>query len=121
MIRPNPANLFIFCEEHPDSINDQELDVQITSTVLGGNWIDLPSNLHNGAGPFSFADGHVEIHKWVGKLVGSAGFINGGSFSQIFPSGSGADSTADLKDLNWVQARTSYPISTANQNGFPSP
>jgi prepilin-type processing-associated H-X9-DG protein len=30
-------------------------------------WRDLPASYHNGAGEFSFADGHSELHKWVNK------------------------------------------------------
>lgn len=58
--RPTPANLWVFVDEHPDSINDGAFfNAQQTY-----EWIDLPSNLHNGACGFSFADGHSEIHKW---------------------------------------------------------
>jgi prepilin-type processing-associated H-X9-DG protein len=28
-------------------------------------WQDLPASYHNGAGTFSFADGHAETHKWL--------------------------------------------------------
>jgi prepilin-type processing-associated H-X9-DG protein len=27
--------------------------------------VDIPASYHNGAGGFSFADGHSEIRKWV--------------------------------------------------------
>jgi prepilin-type N-terminal cleavage/methylation domain-containing protein/prepilin-type processing-associated H-X9-DG protein len=56
----NPVNIFVFLDEHPDSINDgyflnkpDELE-----------WVDLPASYHNGAASVSFADGHSEIHKW---------------------------------------------------------
>jgi prepilin-type processing-associated H-X9-DG protein len=62
---PNPAMLFVFLDEHPDSINDgyflNNADYNIFVT---GNWGDLPASYHNGACGFSFADGHSEIHKW---------------------------------------------------------
>jgi prepilin-type N-terminal cleavage/methylation domain-containing protein/prepilin-type processing-associated H-X9-DG protein len=58
--RPQPANLWVFVDEHPDSINDGcFFNAQRTY-----EWIDLPSNLHNNACGFAFADGHAEIHKW---------------------------------------------------------
>jgi prepilin-type processing-associated H-X9-DG protein len=57
---PKPAHIFVFVDEHPDSINDgyflnkpDELE-----------WVDLPASYHNGAGGFSFADGHSETHRW---------------------------------------------------------
>ena len=122
MTRPNPANLFIFCEEHPDSINDEELQVQIATTSLGGSWIDIPSNLHNGAGSFSFADGHAEIHKWVGRLMSTLTYVQAGDVGEINYEGANqpaADTAADLKDLNWVQARTSAPVNPTIR--YPSP
>lgn len=56
-----PAMLWVFVDEHPDSINDG-----LFSTLSGGNtkWNDLPASYHNGACGFSFADGHSEIKKW---------------------------------------------------------
>lgn len=57
----NPVQIFVFLDEHPDSIDDgyflnkpDELE-----------WIDLPASYHDGAATFSFADGHSEIHKWI--------------------------------------------------------
>jgi prepilin-type N-terminal cleavage/methylation domain-containing protein/prepilin-type processing-associated H-X9-DG protein len=120
MTRPSPANLWVFAEEHPDSINDEGLAVQIADYNIGGYWIDIPSNLHNGAGSFSFADGHVEIHKWLGNVIGKGKFIEGGNVDEAFGANQPpANTQVDLRDLNWVQARTSYP--RAPQLGFPEP
>jgi prepilin-type processing-associated H-X9-DG protein len=123
MVRPKPTTLFVFAEEHPDSINDSTLAVQIGQTDLGGGaWIDVPSNLHNGAGSFSFADGHAEIHKWVGRLMSTLTYVQNGYVPEINYEGANqptADTAADLKDLNWVQARTSAPINPSIP--FPSP
>jgi prepilin-type processing-associated H-X9-DG protein len=57
--RPAPVDLWVFDDEHPDSIND---GWQIT----GGTdaWVDKPANYHGGAAGFAFADGHAEVHKW---------------------------------------------------------
>ncbi|HEY3862233.1 MAG TPA: hypothetical protein VGO59_10120 [Verrucomicrobiae bacterium] len=122
MIRPSPSYLFVFGEEHPDSINDAGFAVQIASIGLGGDWIDLPSNLHNGGGPFSFADGHAETHKWVGSLISHLKFINGpsGNDAAVEPvTGGVVTSIADQRDLNWIQTRTSAPM---NKNiPFPYP
>ncbi len=72
IVAPSPAGLFIFTEENPLSIND---DMFAMSAELS-EWIDYPSNLHNLGGVLAFADGHVEIHKWVGpalRLTGPPG------------------------------------------------
>jgi prepilin-type N-terminal cleavage/methylation domain-containing protein/prepilin-type processing-associated H-X9-DG protein len=58
---PVPANLWVFVDEHPDSINDGWLVEDMTSP---DQWQDVASALHNGACGFNFADGHSEIHKW---------------------------------------------------------
>jgi prepilin-type processing-associated H-X9-DG protein len=125
MIQPKPADLFVFAEEHPDSINDSTFAVEDGQTTLGSAlWIDIPSNLHNGAGSFSFADGHAEIHKWVGRLMSTLTYVQNGDVPEINYEGAGqpsADTAADLKDLNWVQARTSFPINILTAPGFPSP
>ncbi len=67
---PNPSNLYVFLEEHPDGIDDgyfkDSANTNITSSAdwPGGIWGNIPGSNHAGAGGFSFADGHSEIHKW---------------------------------------------------------
>lgn len=67
---PQPANIFVTLDEHPDSINDAYFlnDPSKGAGERGdGSWGDIPASYHNGAGGFSFADGHSEIHKWLGS------------------------------------------------------
>lgn len=68
---PRPAEIFVFVEEHPDSINDGYFLNQAPSYSYGygassleREWIDLPASYHNRAACFSFADGHAETHRW---------------------------------------------------------
>jgi prepilin-type N-terminal cleavage/methylation domain-containing protein/prepilin-type processing-associated H-X9-DG protein len=61
---PGPSDLFYFLEEHPDSINDGEFALTIPTSTLATKWIDVPAKNGNVC-PFGFADGHVEIHKWL--------------------------------------------------------
>ena len=63
---PSPASLWVFTEEHPDSINDGWLTANVTDP---SNWVDLPSSLHDGACCFGFADGHTQIKKWLDKTT----------------------------------------------------
>jgi prepilin-type N-terminal cleavage/methylation domain-containing protein/prepilin-type processing-associated H-X9-DG protein len=58
---PDPAQLFVFLDEHPDSINDG----YFLNKAYYREWIDLPASYHNGSGAFSFADGHSELHGWL--------------------------------------------------------
>ncbi len=57
----SPANIFVFLDEHPDSINDG----WFVNNPTAYTWSDLPASYHNGAGGLTFADGHAEIHKWI--------------------------------------------------------
>jgi len=58
---PSPAALWLTTDEHADTINDAFLIFDVTGAQFG----DLPADYHNGAGSFSFVDGHAEIHKWL--------------------------------------------------------
>jgi prepilin-type N-terminal cleavage/methylation domain-containing protein/prepilin-type processing-associated H-X9-DG protein len=64
MTLPPPAMLWVFLDEHPDSINDGAFAVRMEIPPGGFLWQDGPTTLHNGACGFAFADGHSEIHKW---------------------------------------------------------
>jgi len=73
---PRASEIFVFLDEHPDSINDGYfIDKPPANSYSGGaynqppptdyEWIDLPGSYHNGAGSFVFADGHAELHQWL--------------------------------------------------------
>jgi prepilin-type N-terminal cleavage/methylation domain-containing protein/prepilin-type processing-associated H-X9-DG protein len=65
-----PVKAWVLSEEHPDSINDAAMAVQMAP--LGSKTaqiIDFPASYHNGACGFSFADGHAEIHRWLGSKI----------------------------------------------------
>jgi prepilin-type N-terminal cleavage/methylation domain-containing protein/prepilin-type processing-associated H-X9-DG protein len=55
-----PAQIFVFIEEHPDSINDG----YFLNRDESYRWNDLPASYHNGGANLSFADGHLERHRW---------------------------------------------------------
>jgi hypothetical protein len=60
-IDPSPSLLFVFLDEHADSIND---GFMITDPTQNSTWEDMPASYHGQSCCFSFADGHNEIHKW---------------------------------------------------------
>lgn len=65
---PGAAQTFVFIDEHPDSINDGTFSMHMPSSSLWPSpvtWDDLPASYHADAGCLSFADGHVEAHKWM--------------------------------------------------------
>jgi hypothetical protein len=65
---PHPADIFVFLDEHPDSIDDGYF---LNKAIDGYNyarpaeWTDLPASFHDYATAFSFADGHSALHRWV--------------------------------------------------------
>jgi len=99
---PNPSNLYVMMDEHPDSINDGFFLNNADVPSLA-QWGDLPASYHCGAAGFSFADGHSEIHKWksyrctILPVRLSPGF-------QAFPFSSDANAK---KDSEWITSRTS--------------
>jgi prepilin-type N-terminal cleavage/methylation domain-containing protein/prepilin-type processing-associated H-X9-DG protein len=58
---PQPTEIFVFLDEHPDSINDG----YFLERDYYSEWHDLPASYHNGATAFSFADGHSALHRWT--------------------------------------------------------
>jgi prepilin-type processing-associated H-X9-DG protein len=64
LVTPGPSLIFVWLDEHADSINDATFMLDPGYDQGQERWRDLPASYHNGAGSFSFADGHSEIHKW---------------------------------------------------------
>jgi prepilin-type N-terminal cleavage/methylation domain-containing protein/prepilin-type processing-associated H-X9-DG protein len=64
---PGASNLFVFLDEHPNSINDAAFAVKCDARDGGARMIDWPASFHNGAAGFAFGDGHAEIKKWLDK------------------------------------------------------
>lgn len=59
---PKPSSMFVFLDEHPDSINEGLFLMNLDSP---SSWGDQPASYHDGACSFSFADAHAELHAWV--------------------------------------------------------
>ena len=65
-----PSQTFVILDERQDSINDGTFFTEPDALVNGNAFLeDVPSNRHNHAGGFSFADGHSEIHKWFSAWI----------------------------------------------------
>jgi prepilin-type N-terminal cleavage/methylation domain-containing protein/prepilin-type processing-associated H-X9-DG protein len=63
---PGPSDVWVMMDEHPDSIDDGTL---YTPSYPTTSITELPGNQHGGACGISYADGHSEIHKWIGPVV----------------------------------------------------
>jgi len=105
---PNPLNLYVFLEEHPDSINDGYFkdganpDITSAADWPGGVWGDVPGSNHAGAAGFSFADGHSEMHKWKSTVC----TILPVTFGPL-PHRSLLANPAGMADASWLASRSS--------------
>jgi prepilin-type N-terminal cleavage/methylation domain-containing protein len=95
--RPPPSMLWVFVDEHPDSINDGWLT---DSWPGGGGWGDLAASYHNGACGLGFADGHGEIHRWKDK----------GTMMPVTKNNTRTWSTSAPNDTLWFMERTTAPV-----------
>jgi prepilin-type N-terminal cleavage/methylation domain-containing protein/prepilin-type processing-associated H-X9-DG protein len=62
---PGIADAWVFCEEAYNTINNGCIAWGGSDGPLSSAWADCPASDHNQGCTFSFADGHVEYHKWV--------------------------------------------------------
>ena len=91
------SKLWVLLDECPDSINDGFFSVRMQA---GAKWTDVPASTHNGAGGFSFADGHAEIKKW----------LDGNTLAPVrHRVGMGCPDNEQYSpdDIAWMQQRTS--------------
>jgi prepilin-type N-terminal cleavage/methylation domain-containing protein/prepilin-type processing-associated H-X9-DG protein len=94
---PGPANFYVFVEEHPDTINDGYF-MNRWDVIKWGN---VPASWHNGAANISWADGHLERHRWIANTVRPP--VRGGvGTSGFVPS--------PTTDYLWLRERTSVKI-----------
>ena len=90
----DPANIFVFLDEHPDTLNDGFF----VNRLEDYKWGNLPGSYHNNSCNLSFADGHNETHRWQANTVKPAR-----------PGGAGGISDASPPtDFQWLKDRTSY-------------
>ena len=93
----SPASFYVFVEEHPDTINDGYFMNRWDEI----KWGNLPASWHNGAANMSWADGHVERHRWIADTVRPP--VHGGV-------GSGGFVPAPPSDYLWLRERTSVKL-----------
>ncbi len=61
---PAAVDLIVFNDENADTIDDGFF-MPIDDKDHAGAWFNLPGSYHNRSDVCSFADGHVELHKWM--------------------------------------------------------
>jgi prepilin-type N-terminal cleavage/methylation domain-containing protein/prepilin-type processing-associated H-X9-DG protein len=97
IVKPVPAELFVFIDEHPDSINDGWM---ITNVTDPNNWTDLAASYHGNACGFGFADGHATTHKW--REASTA--------QPVLKVQRNGFSAPNSKDLQWLFQHCSAPL-----------
>lgn len=96
----NPVSIFVLLDEHPDSINDGWfVFCTAADPAERATWSDLPASYHNGAGGFSFADGHSEIRRWLNASTKRPVRKNSNGFPVSVPA-------SERNDIAWVAERT---------------
>jgi prepilin-type N-terminal cleavage/methylation domain-containing protein/prepilin-type processing-associated H-X9-DG protein len=93
---PRPSNFYVFLEEHPDTINDGYFMNRWDQV----KWGNLPASYHSGSANLSWADGHLERHRWLANTIRPP--IRGGAGGGFVPSPD--------TDYLWLRERTSIKL-----------
>jgi prepilin-type N-terminal cleavage/methylation domain-containing protein/prepilin-type processing-associated H-X9-DG protein len=96
ILNPGPSDALVFIDEHELSIDDGVFGVSNPSAFTNAPpfWDAYPAYRHNNGANFSFADGHVEHHRWRYHRV-IAAYLGDGEKPVA-----NAD---DLADLRWLK------------------
>jgi prepilin-type N-terminal cleavage/methylation domain-containing protein/prepilin-type processing-associated H-X9-DG protein len=92
----SPSSIFVFIDEHPDTINDGFF----VNRLNDYEWGNLPASFHFGAANLSFADGHSERHAW--SVAGTIRPPVPGGVGGLIPA-------SPRTDFEWLKVRTSIP------------
>jgi prepilin-type N-terminal cleavage/methylation domain-containing protein len=96
----SPSELFVFTDEHPDSLDFVSFWVENRNT--GSRTFGLcscPGSLHSESGALSFADGHLELHKWLDPRTRPPVTYTSKIEFSLSP---------DNSDVRWLQNRTYF-------------
>jgi prepilin-type N-terminal cleavage/methylation domain-containing protein/prepilin-type processing-associated H-X9-DG protein len=96
LVKPPPAQTFVFIDERENSINDGWFGVDMMDQGSAATWVDLPGVRHNRGAVLSFADGHAEYKHWR----------DGRTCDQITPN----TASANNPDIDWLQQRTTGTV-----------
>jgi prepilin-type N-terminal cleavage/methylation domain-containing protein/prepilin-type processing-associated H-X9-DG protein len=91
----NPSGIFVFLDEHCDTINDGFF----VNNLESYQWGNVPGSYHNGGLSLSFADGHIETHRWL--VAGTVRPSVQGGVGGTLPA-------TPSTDFDWLKQRSSY-------------
>jgi prepilin-type N-terminal cleavage/methylation domain-containing protein len=101
---PGPSQCWVMMDEHPDSDDDATFfvnpgDVSPTNPNWDGKFTELPGSMHRKSAGMVFADGHGEIHKWVGT-------VDTPTVQYRLNQGVAASDSGSQQDLIWMAQHT---------------
>ncbi len=102
VVNPGPAMLWVFLDEHPDSINAGGFANQMVENEAQARIIDYPASFHNGAAGISFIDGHAEIRKWIDPRTRAKVTYTGTMTLNV--------ASPNNRDMIWLAERTSSRV-----------
>ena len=108
---PQPSQIFVLIEEHPDSINDGYFLNHLDAL----RWQDLPASYHSGAANLTFADGHLERHRWL--LASTKPAAQPDVAHLPFPAAPAQLGAYERADFDWLMARTTLDVAPAPSTG----
>jgi prepilin-type processing-associated H-X9-DG protein len=91
-----PSGVFSFQDVNPNSICWPFFGVQ----MVQDSFFNFPNASHSKGGVVSFADGHVEFHRWRDQRTITA-------FSTDYHAH--ADASPNNQDIYWLRERTTVP------------
>jgi prepilin-type N-terminal cleavage/methylation domain-containing protein/prepilin-type processing-associated H-X9-DG protein len=89
-----PTDTFVFLDEQADTLNDGFF----VNRLEEYSWGNVPGSYHAGGANFSFADGHLEAHRW--QVGGTIQPVRGARIQ--------AFAASPPTDFDWLKRRTSY-------------
>jgi prepilin-type N-terminal cleavage/methylation domain-containing protein len=99
---PGPSQCWVIMDEHPDSDDDATFYVNPDSANGSDpSFTEFPGSMHRKSCGMVFADGHGEIHKWIGTLDTQPVTYGGYVQNQNVASDPGS-----MQDLEWLAQRT---------------
>jgi prepilin-type processing-associated H-X9-DG protein/prepilin-type N-terminal cleavage/methylation domain-containing protein len=104
LVNPGPSGTFVFIDEHEVSIDDGFFGVQMPEPPDSpGGWIwgKFPGDRHDNGANLSFADGHVDHHRWRAHRIITS-YSGGKTFID-------ANDTSNLEDHHWLWERIPRP------------
>jgi prepilin-type N-terminal cleavage/methylation domain-containing protein len=100
-----PANTFTFIDQHPNDINDANFAIQADPSPEVVDRVGPFHSAGHGSG-LSYADGHAEIHAWLGNNIDPPWIPNNTTHYLGYGFHPSSD-PSDMADAAWLATRAS--------------